>query len=286
MSGMGTRLGALLAALSLTLLPAIPTSAADISAVHLELGEVRESGCPTLEVWNGTERVTVIEPWGTCGYRTRPYGTMVQDHRAVLGSTLVFTWSRSWWDGNYASGTTSWVWATDGSVAGTRRLFAARSVVDMGGSCCHYTIDCHETWLPTGSRLFVATDCTGDPEAGPATRARVIRVVEGGRNAAVAEVRPNRPADLAVAGNRLFLTDINRHHGRELWVVAGTPPRLRLVRDLRPGPKSARIRVLSVCGSGVRFTADDGHGRAWWVSDGTAAGTHRLRVLRCPWAAT
>jgi ELWxxDGT repeat protein len=84
-------------------------------------------------------------------------------------------------------------------------------------------------------------------------------------------------------------------NGRELWVSNGTRAGTRLVANINPkrepsanecGPSattgvSSRPAGFVAFRGGAIFTADDGiHGRELWITDGTAAGTRRIRDLR------
>lgn len=95
--------------------------------------------------------------------------------------------------------------------------------------------------------------------------------------------------DTAVrVGNRVFFTASTDCTGMELWVSDGTPagtllvrdirPVARLVRDIRPFEASSSPLALTAFGEGVLFMADDGaHDVELWRSDGTPAGTTRVR---------
>lgn len=93
------------------------------------------------------------------------------------------------------------------------------------------------------------------------------------------------PYNLTTAGDRLFFTSSDRD-GNELWTSDGTVSGTVQVRDVNAvepdyaqytdteGSYPADLRASD---SLLFFTADDGeHGREWWVSDGSEAGTHLL----------
>ena len=68
--------------------------------------------------------------------------------------------------------------------------------------------------------------------------------------------------------------------GRELWISDGTRDGTRRLVDIRPGPKGSKPESLTVAGTLVYFTADDGiHGRELWATDGTSAGTRLVKDL-------
>ncbi|WP_158501736.1 ELWxxDGT repeat protein [Vitiosangium sp. GDMCC 1.1324] len=90
-------------------------------------------------------------------------------------------------------------------------------------------------------------------------------------------------ADLTPVGRQLFFTVADAAHGRELWVSDGTAEGTRLVVDLTPGPGDSALNNLVAVGQTLFFfrtisTEPGGPGRSeLWTSNGTAAGTVRVR---------
>lgn len=79
-----------------------------------------------------------------------------------------------------------------------------------------------------------------------------------------------------IPSERVVLTGKRDRTGRELFLTDGYT--VHLIKDIRPGRASSDPRGLELLPNGkVRFTADDGHGRATWVTDGTRKGTRKLR---------
>ncbi|MBJ7357681.1 ELWxxDGT repeat protein [Nocardioides sp.] len=79
-------------------------------------------------------------------------------------------------------------------------------------------------------------------------------------------------APVALA-NTLFFTHAGPG-GTELWRSDGSAAGTAEVKDIWPGAEGSYPQDLTVVGSTVFFTADDGiHGRELWRSDGTPAGT-------------
>jgi ELWxxDGT repeat protein len=95
------------------------------------------------------------------------------------------------------------------------------------------------------------------------------------------------PTLVAVDGALFFVAD-DGVNGRELWRSDGTDAGTALVKDIRPGggaafptssPVSTEIAMISIGGT-LFFPADDGaSGLELWKSDGTGAGTVRVRDI-------
>ena len=92
--------------------------------------------------------------------------------------------------------------------------------------------------------------------------------------------------ECAAAGGKLVFPALDLTHGTELWASDGTTAGTVLVRDIAPGvvngsPRSSVPLELLAVGGRVFFSADDSvAGRELWVSDGTDAGTSRIRDIR------
>ncbi|NMO22159.1 ELWxxDGT repeat protein, partial [Pyxidicoccus fallax] len=75
--------------------------------------------------------------------------------------------------------------------------------------------------------------------------------------------------------------------GDEMWQTDGTPAGTSLVMDLAPGPDSSLTSNFVEVGGSLYFTArqGDADSEALWKSDGTMAGTVRLKSALLPgWA--
>ncbi len=77
-------------------------------------------------------------------------------------------------------------------------------------------------------------------------------------------------------GNYVYFDADNGVNGRELWRSDGTPMGTSLFADLVPGPAASRPFGLQVLGSELLFFTTDG-GDALWKTNGTAAGTQKVR---------
>lgn len=97
------------------------------------------------------------------------------------------------------------------------------------------------------------------------------------------------PAELTVAGNRLYFFASHPTLGYELWASDGTTAGTRVVKDILP-PQAPPgeddsdpdnwLAGLRTVGNRVVFMASDGrHGRELWASDGTAPGTRLIRDI-------
>jgi ELWxxDGT repeat protein len=90
---------------------------------------------------------------------------------------------------------------------------------------------------------------------------------------------------LTVVGSRLFFVVGDETHGPELWTSDGTSAGTQRVKDLTPGDEGSFLSGLTASGSTLLFFryVPETHGSAeryeLWRSDGTEAGTVRVRAL-------
>jgi ELWxxDGT repeat protein len=90
------------------------------------------------------------------------------------------------------------------------------------------------------------------------------------------------PTHLTAAGPLLYFTAYDDRGGVELWKSDGTAAGTRRVKDIYPGANSAfyseDFTEIAYVNGLVFFTAEDGTtGYELWKSDGTAAGTRRVK---------
>jgi ELWxxDGT repeat protein len=219
----------------------------------------------------------------------------------AVGGTLYFRASH----GSYGYE----LWKTDGTPAGTvlvKDLHPGTAssnpgaFVEAGGIVFFTAIE-----AATGTELW-RTD-------GTAAGTFLVRDIHPGTASA-------SPAELEAVGGVLFFTAQEPGTGRELWRSDGTAAGTFLVADLRPGSTSSTlaeltgfngrlyfrdswnilftsdgteagtarvgssasdVRALAVAGQRLMFTNEDVFtGSEPWTSDGTAAGTKRLRDLQ------
>jgi len=208
------------------------------------------------------------------------------------------------------------LWATDGTIAGTRRVkdiapgylgYGAEQLTVVG-SILFFTVGESPAYGPAqlwksdgteaGTELVTGTGFYRGPEilgaAGPTLFFRAAEAVHGdslwatdGTESGTRWLRSidwsqgELRTDVAVAGSTLFFTDYDGVHGDELWRSDGTSAGTVLVKDVYPGPIGSYIQIVVAAGDSVYFGADDGvHGTELWTSDGTEAGTVLVRDIR------
>ncbi|NPD29876.1 ELWxxDGT repeat protein [Corallococcus exiguus] len=90
-------------------------------------------------------------------------------------------------------------------------------------------------------------------------------------------------SQLTATPTQLFFQAPDAAHGSELWVSDGTTAGTRLVKDVTPGPEDSYLTHLTAAGSTLVFFKETYDATVFttryelWKSDGTAAGTVRLR---------
>lgn len=241
--------------------PAGVTDGATVTMPRVSLGVVTDgAGCQALDVWGPSGRVRAI---ASNGQACSTLGRQVR-----IGQLLYFAWTARW-AVTTVGAADGWrqateLWVTDGTTTGTGRITVLRD----GHGPSQDT--CGSGWGAVATEpIAYASWCT-DRTTRSWMRGRVV-VAWGTRT----ERKPvPRPLFFAIANHRIVTTGQDGH-GRELWVH----DRVVRVVDIRPGPAGSDPHRFITDGSSVRFIADDGSGRAEWVTDGTIAGTHRIGAI-------
>ena len=84
-------------------------------------------------------------------------------------------------------------------------------------------------------------------------------------------------AYLTVMGDYLYFSATHNAAKEALWRTDGTD--VELVKDTNAGLMEASTSFLTVMNDTLYFVADDGSGRELWRSDGTEAGTSRVKEI-------
>lgn len=145
------------------------------------------------------------------------------------------------------------LWATDGTVAGTRRLLAALGSIDLIAA--------------TGELLFIQT-CDSQAcrlRVTDGTPAGTRQIASGG----------NFSAGVAAGSRRIYFVRQTAETGIEPWTSDGTTAGTRIVKDLIPGRGSSGPQRLTWSSGRLWFFARGG----LWTSNGTPAGTRRIATV-------
>jgi len=154
------------------------------------------------------------------------------------------------------------LWRSDGTPAGTRRLREGDAYYLTAVGAAAYFVENQQVWWL-------------DPHTGAA-------------HPVTAFADPQRPSPFALvaAGDLLLFAGCTADEGCELWRSDGTAAGTALVRDLDPGPGSGLHQYNYAPGTalidGILYFvgSDPAHGAELWRSDGTAAGTRRVKDIR------
>lgn len=196
---------------------------------------------------------------------TNPWGNASSHPEAfAAGENLVFfrTSEDSSWKG--PTGSEMSLWATDGTPAGTRKVHTGHYQVfglDKGLDSTRFAV--------AGDRLCVLSEnatssafrsavCTDGTAAGT----QEIPVAAG-------SVRP-----ITVGGGILFVGS-RADHGSDILRVDGATGALEVLASLPPGASVTRL-VPNADGFLAFVDATDRAAKGIWLSNGTAAGTHRM----------
>jgi ELWxxDGT repeat protein len=177
----------------------------------------------------------------------------------------------------FGSGTTSQLWSSDGTLAGTRTLTALTETNLR--FCSPRSVGDVVLMAALGDGFVLA----GRFEGGAAGIEPLIFTPATGLQL-LADIHPgsesSAPAHLESLGDRVFFQADDGIHGAEPWVTDGSAQGTRLLLDIEPGSTGSRPRGLRRIGNRIVFAARTAqHGYELWSTDGTAAGTALLRDL-------
>lgn len=266
--------------------------------------------------FRGNDPAHGTEMWKSDG---TPQGTV------VAGETIVgpdgFISSRPYpvaIDGNVFFGTSTELWVTDGTQAGTQALCHIGSTSQPGFPGPQDLIELDGILIFTmhdrnfGRRLWrsdgtvegtwrydaggmVFSDLSTSPAQMTKVGDTIFFAAQGiggpalwrtdGTLEGTAKVRsfPNNalqpPRWLTDVNGILYFTAYDNATGFELWRSDGTPENTTIVADIRPAGSSGPANLVNVDGT-LFFTANDGtNGIELWKTDGTAAGTQLVRDI-------
>lgn len=229
--------------------------------LRVEYGKRDKDGCRRLVVWQGQRRVTRIPSHPADCSRTR--------RQVPVFGLLYFDWTVDKTTGDRDDPTTfvrrTDVWVTDGTARGTVRLTTLR---DAEGRRLD---SCEAHWARAGYRAIAAAQWCWDPPSNAWVSGRIGIILA---DQLVRYLPVPRMYDFKLAGRRIVTTGTDAA-GTELWVHDRKMVRV----DIRPGPRGSNPRWLQDKGDRVKFIANDGSGKAIWTSDGTVAGTRKVRSL-------
>jgi ELWxxDGT repeat protein len=175
------------------------------------------------------------------------------------------------------TGTTSQLWSSDGTLAGTRTLTA---LTETNLRFCNpRSISDIVLMAALGDGFILA----GRFEGGAAGTEPLVFTPASGLQL-LADIHPggdsSNPTHLETLGDRVLFQADDGIHGAELWVTDGSAQGTRLLLDIEPGATGSRPRGVRRVGDRIVFAArTTQHGYELWSTDGTPAGTALVRDL-------
>ncbi|OJT26178.1 hypothetical protein BO221_10190 [Archangium sp. Cb G35] len=156
------------------------------------------------------------------------------------------------------------LWTTDGTPEGTRRVKDLLPGAADGALPAMAALD--------GSLYFMGTDTPGAVQLWKTdgTEAGTVKVMQ-----LPSEEDATYGLGMASAGGRLFFT----YAGRP-WVSNGTEAGTMRLESSRPEPRGPDLSQMTRLGGLALFTTFDEQGQVLWRTDGTPAGTVRVKDLR------
>lgn len=239
----------------------------------------------------GNDAATLWSSDGTAAGTTRVSAETSWPHNfARHGEHLFFTGALPWYEGAPIYRRQG-LWRTDGTAAGTERLDEDLHDLDLLASGGDFLFlrarDTDGNWEGTGIEPW-RSDGTREGTRQIADIDQQWELVDNVTPPFSTPGSSNPGVPVRLGALLLFAAD-DGLTDRELWATDGTAAGTRQVRNINlqdteeggtmlPGSEPDSLVRL---GGVVLFAADDGvSGRELWVTDGTEAGTRRLRDLR------
>ena len=184
----------------------------------------------------------------------------------------------------YAKNERSELWATDGTVAGTRRVaaFGKRTVENISripdlnfAIFSVYGLGGHELWITDGTP----------------TQTRAIKNISPQSDSNPGDFMPPSESQGLGAyfrlGHKILFPANDNVRGRELWVTQGSASTTVLLADLTTGMYGSEFHQFVRVGNLLYFTATvkefGFYNRRLFVTDGTTAGTKKLSTSISPY---
>lgn len=175
----------------------------------------------------------------------------------------------SWWLWLLpVTGQFTYIWESNGELAGTKLIARLYPTDDFGMDLVNDTplvgVVSYDQGAAYGTSL-IADGGYPLPGCDPGTSIRDPHTNQ-------------RPLYVKIGRKIAYAASDNNCQDRELWISAyayGTAANMIRI-DINPGSNSSLIKNLVSHGTYATFTANDGHGRAHWMTDGTVKGTHKV----------
>jgi ELWxxDGT repeat protein len=184
-----------------------------------------------------------------------------------------------------------WLYRTDGTAEGTFRLGQTgylQSIAD-GGSALYFLLS-DQLWASDGTVAGTrkVLDLPSQSSEVYFVNGRLVLynggalyTIKSGKEVLLADINPGGADVLhgfVKLGDQLIFSGTDGVHGREVFVTNGTSAGTGRITDIIPGSGNANPDNFTVVGNLCYFTANDSkHGNELWVTDGTTAGTHMVK---------
>jgi ELWxxDGT repeat protein len=254
--------------------------AADDAYYHMNQTATTDGwGCHGVELWKGDQLLKALPPSEPSTGDFRPCSDLLFQGDTVLSldpfqEGYVFAWRR-------ADNGSTLIYGSDGTVAGTQQIWKYGPYDRFGG---FYPIDftrVSNTIYISEHYAFGITRITATQGTRATTHVLKGKWPGAGWHTNDGVLPYYVTVDVWYGHTPIVYVAGDKQHGRELWMANDTTN--KMVLDIRPGPKSSNIQGLenypkNINGHGAyaTFTANDGTGRARWISDGTLAHTYKL----------